>query len=306
MADESWSHGFATTNGIRLHYVEQGKGPLLMLLHGCWAFYYCWQHQIPALAQHFHVLAPDLRGFNDSDKPDGVDQYQLGHLVEDVRGLLDYFGEKRAIVAGHDVGAVVAWAFAATHPDATIRLISCANSHPGVLQKLADMGYAEHSAAVRTMFYIFFYHVHEVPERYLRRYDYAFLDDLRRINPDRVTTEDVAEYKRAIAKPGALTACLNYYRALLPPEVIVGEVPLLTGKARCPTLLIVGEDSPFGSPAAERWSWSSEFVDGPFTLRLVPKAGHWVQIDQPELVTQYMCEFLADLQPNNPGVGAFP
>lgn len=121
------------------------------------------------------------------------------------------------------------------------------------------------------MSYIFFYHVREVPERSLRRYDYAFLDDLRRINPDRVSAEDIVEYKRAIAKPGALTACLNYYRALLPPEVIVGEIPLLTAKVRCPTLLIVGEDSPFGSSAADRGSRSREFVDGPFTCAWSPK-----------------------------------
>jgi epoxide hydrolase 4 len=295
MANESWRHGFAATNGIRLHYVEQGEGPLLLLLHGCWAFHYCWRHQISPLAQRFHVVAPDLRGFNDSDKPEGVDQYQLRHLLDDIRGLLHHFGKERAIIAGHDAGAFVAWAFAIAHPDATIRLISCANPHPGVIRTAADLGREEHSAVVRSMYYVFFYHVRDVPERFLRKYDYGFLDDLRRINPDRVTAEDVAEYKRAIAKPGALTACLNYYRALLPPEVIVGEIPFVTGKVRCPTLLIVGEDSPFGS--SERWSWSREFVDGPFTLRVVPKAGHWVQIDQPELVTQHMLEFLVDLQP---------
>lgn len=88
----------------------------MLLLHGCWAFYHCWRHQIPSLAQYFHVVAPDLRGFNDSDKPDGVDQYQLEYLVEDVRGLLRHFGEERAIVAGHDAGAFVSCAFAATHP----------------------------------------------------------------------------------------------------------------------------------------------------------------------------------------------
>jgi pimeloyl-ACP methyl ester carboxylesterase len=157
MATETWTHGFATTNGLRLHYGEQGEGPLLLLLHGFPEFWYSWRHQIPVLAQHFHVVAPDLRGFNDSDKPEGVEQYRLHHLVEDVRGLLRFFGREKAILVGHDAGAFVAWAFAATYPEATGRLISCANAHPGVLHKFAGQGYAEHAAALRRMYYIFFH-----------------------------------------------------------------------------------------------------------------------------------------------------
>jgi len=278
MTTDTWTHGFATTNGLRLHYVEQGKGPLVLLLHGCWAFWYSWRNQIPALAQHFHVVAPDLRGFNDSDKPAGVEQYQLPHLVADVRGRLEFFGEANAIIVGHDAGAVVAWAFAARYPEATLRLISCANPRPGVLQKVATLGFAEHGAALQSMFYIFFYHVPEVPERFARKYDYAFLEQLRRFNPDQVTVEDIAEYKRAIAKPGAFTACTNYYKALLPPDVIVGEVPCLTERVPCPTLLIVGEDSPlwesagrevavepricrgavYRAPCASGWAWGTD------------------------------------------------
>jgi len=293
MAVQTWQHGFAPTNGIRLHYVEQGEGPLVILLHGFPAFWYSWRHQIPVLAQHFHVVAPDLRGFNDSDKPEGVDQYQLYHLVEDVRGLLRFFGQEKAILVGHDAGAIAAWAFAATYPEATMRLISCANAHPGVLQKVAGQGYAAHAATLQRLYYIFFLLVPEVPERFFRQYDYAFIENLRLSNPNGFTVEEIAEYKQAIAKPGALTAGLNYYRALLPPEVLVGEVPLLKEKVTCPTLLIVGENSPIASPSAAEWS--REFVEAPFTLRLVPNAGHWVQNEQPELVNQHMLEFLADL-----------
>jgi len=144
------------------------------------------------------------------------------------------------------------------------------------------------------MYYVFFLLVPEVPERFFRKYNYAFLDDFRLLNAERFTAEDIAEYKQAIAKPGALTAGLNYYRALLPPEVLVGEVSLLTEKVSCPTLLIVGENSPTASPSAAEWS--REFVEAPFTLRLVPNAGHWVQNEQPELVNQYILEFLADLK----------
>jgi pimeloyl-ACP methyl ester carboxylesterase len=96
MATETWQHGFATTNGIRLHYVEQGEGLLMILLHGFPEFWYSWRYQIPVLAQHFHIVAPDMRGYNDSDKPQRVDQYHPSSLVEDVRGLIRWHeGESR-------------------------------------------------------------------------------------------------------------------------------------------------------------------------------------------------------------------
>jgi pimeloyl-ACP methyl ester carboxylesterase len=109
MTTETWKHGFASTNGIRLHYVEQGEGPLMLLLHGFPEFWYSWRYQIPVLVQHFHVVAPDLRGYNDSDKPEGVKQYQLSHLVEDVMGLIRFFSQEKAIIIGHDWGGAVAW-----------------------------------------------------------------------------------------------------------------------------------------------------------------------------------------------------
>jgi pimeloyl-ACP methyl ester carboxylesterase len=293
MATETWKHGFATTNGIRLHYVEQGDGPLLLLLHGFPEFWYSWRHQIPILARHFHVIAPDLRGFNDSDKPAGVEQYHLSHLVEDVLGLVRFFDQKKAIIVGHDWGGAVAWAFAATHPEATERLISCL-PHLGVFQKVAQRGFVEHYTALQSLFYIFFYRVPDVPERLFGKDNYSFFEAYRRINPDRFTAEDIAEYRKAIAKPGALTAGLTYYRANLRPEVLVGEEPLLTERVRCPTLLIWGENEQFLSKAVAEWS--GDFVDAPFTFRVIPNCRHWVQQEAPEEVNQAILEFLAELR----------
>jgi pimeloyl-ACP methyl ester carboxylesterase len=294
MAGETWKHGFAHTNGLRLHFVEQGQGPLMILLHGFPEFWYSWRYQIPVLAQRFHVVAPDLRGYNDSDKPEGVDQYQLPHLVEDVRGLLRFFQQEKAVLVGHDWGAIVAWAFATTHPEATTRLISCNGAHPGMFQRLQGLSHADCWPILQRLFYIFFFHAPEVPERYFSRDSYAFFDVYSQINPNRFTPEAIAEYKRAIGKPGALRGGLNYYRAILRPEVLVGEVPLLAGKVTRPTMLIWGENEHVGTLDAAKAT--REFVDAPFTLRLIPDCGHWVQQEAPELVNQYILEFLADLR----------
>src|SRR5207247_7102105 len=114
----------------------------------------------------------------------------------------------------------------------------------------------------------------DVPERYFSRDNYAFFDVYSMINPDRFTPEAIAEYKKAIGKPGALTAGLNYYRAIFRPEVLVGEVPLLTEKVTRPTLLIWGENEQVGTLDAAKAT--AEFVDAPFSLRLIPNCGHWV------------------------------
>lgn len=122
--NESWRHDYAHVNGVRLHYVTQGKGPLTLLLHGFPEFWYFWRHQIPALAQHFRVVAPDLRGYNDSEKPSGVvANYHIDTLVADVMELIRAFGEEKAIIVGHDWGGGVAWVFAAENLEATEKLI---------------------------------------------------------------------------------------------------------------------------------------------------------------------------------------
>src|SRR5947209_9401748 len=120
---EPWTHRHAVVNGLRLHLVEAGAGPPVVLLHGFPEFYYSWRHQIPALAAAgFHVLAPDLRGYNESDKPRGVHRYRLDLLTEDVTGLIRHAGARQAGVVGHDWGGVIAWHLAMRRPEVVRQL----------------------------------------------------------------------------------------------------------------------------------------------------------------------------------------
>src|SRR5262245_18860577 len=122
---------FVDAGGVRLHVAEAGSGPLVVLLHGFPEFWYAWRHQIPALARAgFHVVAPDMRGYNLSDKPRGVHPYRVPTLVEDVAGLIRASGAPRAAVVGHDWGGLVAWALAMQHPELVDRLVIVNSPHP--------------------------------------------------------------------------------------------------------------------------------------------------------------------------------
>ena len=112
------SHRTIETNGIRMHLAEKGAGPLVILCHGFPEFWYSWRHQLAALsAAGFRAVAPDMRGYGQSDRPDAIDQYTLLHLVGDMVGLVDALGIDQAAIAGHDWGAPVAWHSALLRPD---------------------------------------------------------------------------------------------------------------------------------------------------------------------------------------------
>jgi pimeloyl-ACP methyl ester carboxylesterase len=111
-------HRMIDANGLRMHIAEQGQGPLVILCHGFPESWYSWRHQLPALAEAgFHAVAPDMRGYGQTDRPEGIDQYTLFHLVGDIVGLIDALGQASAVVVGHDWGAPVAWHTALLRPD---------------------------------------------------------------------------------------------------------------------------------------------------------------------------------------------
>ena len=126
----SWTHDFITTNGIRLHYVTQGSGPLMLFLHGFPEFWYSWRHQIPEFAKDYKVVAIDLRGYNDSDKPADSTAYSMPEFINDVQGVITGLGYERCVLVGHDWGGAIAWSFAYAHPEMVERLIVLNIPHP--------------------------------------------------------------------------------------------------------------------------------------------------------------------------------
>lgn len=303
-------HRMVETNGVRLHCAIDGDGPLVILLHGfpeCW---YSWRHQLAALAPVCRVVAPDLRGYNESERPQSVDAYRTDVLVEDVLGLVRAFGEEEATIVGHDWGGAIAWLFATRHPEATRRLAVLNCPHPAIM--------AEHlrrnPRQLLRSWYMFFFQIPWLPETLLGlNRAWAIADGIRRsaVQAHRLTDDDLEYLRDAASRPGALKAAINYYRAMFrSPEALATLPPWLRRflygdsapvrampstvdewpRIQCPTLLIWGErDVALGR---ELIAGTERLVAAPFTLRLVPDAGHWVQQEQPEVVNATLLEFL--------------
>lgn len=279
----SWQHEDITTNGIRLHYVTQGEGPLMLMLHGFPEFWYSWRHQIPVFAQNFKVVALDLRGYNDSDKPKEQSAYVMDKFVKDVRGVIQGLGYDKCVLVGHDWGGMIAWYFAHAHPEMVERLIVLNIPHPA---KFAQ-GLRTPQQLLRS-FYAFFFQLPWLPETLIQLSDYQLLETTFKgmaVDKSAFKSADVEAYKDAAAKRGALTAMLNYYRNAFGQEMFNKSWSVLF----VPTLMIWGENDP---ALGKELTYGTEAYVKNFQIRYIPKCSHWVQQEQPELVNQYMQEFL--------------
>lgn len=290
-------HRFAKVNGVTLHYVEAcaGSGRLCLLLHGFPEFWYSWRHQIPALAAAgFHVLAPDLRGYNLSDKPPGVSAYRIDALLGDAIGLIENAGAERAAIVGHDWGGVLAWLLAMHYPRRVEKLIILNAPHPAAFRRELRSW-----KQLLRSWYIFFFQVPGLPELLLRAGDFAWIDRLLRrqpMHPQAFGPEDVHRYKQALARPGALTAALNYYRASVrhrTQSATRDDVPV-----SAPVLLLWGERDAYLSPRLTEGL--SAWVPNLHVVRF-PDVSHWIQNDAPERVNRLMIDFLRDVPMQPPG-----
>ena len=282
-------HDYLVTNGIRLHYVTQGDGPLMLLLHGFPEFWYSWRHQIPEFAKDYKVVALDLRGYNDSEKPAETSAYALSELIKDVEGAIRTLGYDQCVLVGHDWGGAIAWSFADTYPDLLSKLIVLNLPHPA---KFAE-GLRTPQQLLRS-WYIALFQLPALPELILQAGDYAAIRSIFRdqaINPNAFTEADLDEFAAAAAKPGALTSMVNYYRNILQGEGLLNQS---WNVLSVPTLMIWGEDD---VALGKELTYGTEQYVTDFKIHYIPNCSHWVQQEQPELVNQYMREFLT--QDNN-------
>jgi pimeloyl-ACP methyl ester carboxylesterase len=298
---ESWTHGFAEVEpDVRLHYVSQGPedGPLMVLLHGFPEFWFSWRHQIPVMAEAgYRVIAPDMRGYNESDKPKGVKRYAIDRLSADVMELIRHFGRESAVIVAHDWGGGVAWQFALQYPDATDRLIVMNAPHPAAFARELGKGKRPNLRQLRRSWYMFFFQIPWLPEFVLLRNPGRFIESAfrgRSIRKDAFSDDDIAAYTEAVSKPGALSAGINYYRAALRGPLLNPfnkPPPMEELIIRVPTLLIWGEqDHALG---IELTHDLEAYFEAPFEIHYVPDTSHWVQQEQPEDCSEATLDFLA-------------
>jgi pimeloyl-ACP methyl ester carboxylesterase len=292
--ENEFDHAYAELDNVSLHYAHGGAGPLVIFLHGfpqCW---YTWRHQLADFGRDHLVVAPDLRGYNLSSKPERVRDYGPWAAAEDVRALAAALGHERFVLVGHDWGAATAWSFALHHPELLDGLVILATPHPATFDRalhedaeqqqasqyllrlrrpeMEGFGQAESIAALRTTL------------------EQPFLDE-----------EDLAVYGEGWGQPGALAGMLRWFQreGLGPPEDgtpargnYAPEVTPLT--VRVPTLVIYPDADIYARPAAHRGL--EDYVPD-LAFHVVEGASHWVAEENPQLVNQKIRDFLSDAPP---------
>lgn len=276
---------YIETNGIRLFVVEEGprQGPLVLLLHGFPEYWGGWRRQIDALAAAgYRVWAPDLRGYHLSDKPKGVDEYRLDKLAGDVLGLIDAAGVEKALLVGHDWGAAVAWWAAYRQPERIEKMVVMSAPHPQVLMETLRNSWEQR----RKSWYMYLFRLRYVPESVLGARNWRGLENSMRstARPDTFSDEEMAQYRKAWAQPGALTAMINYYRALFAhrPGLI------LDSSINVPTLMIMGEQDEI---MVDEMAQTSIGLCEEGALVTIPEATHWLHHEQPGQINELLLDF---------------
>ncbi len=280
-----WQDDYIITNGINLHYVTQGEGSLMLLLHGFPEFWYSWRHQIPEFARDYKVVALDLRGYNESDKPKQLEAYRMEELLKDVEGVIRGLGYESCILVGHDWGGAIAWSFAYAYPDLVDRLIVMNLPHPAKFME----GLKTPQQLLRS-WYIFLFQLPWLPELLLQLNDYQGIKSIfagTAIDKTAFSPTDIEAYKDATAKRGALTAMLNYYRNIF--QSLFSDQTQEWSVLNIPTLMIWGEDD---IALGKELTYGTEKLVNNWQIKYIPNCSHWVQQEQPQLVNQYMREFL--------------
>jgi epoxide hydrolase 4 len=287
MVDLKFEEEYLETNGIRLHTVLAGpkSGVPVILLHGFPENWRGWIHQIPALAEAgFRVIVPDQRGYNLSDKPRGIKSYRVDELVKDILGLIDRLEYQKVNLVGHDWGAMVAWTLAYQHPDRLQRLGILNVPHPLVFRRFVTRDLEQ----MRRSWYAFLFQLPWLPEMGMRadhwRGAIRALRGSGKIHT--FSKEDILKYRQAWSQPGAMTAMINWYRAVRYQTKLPTKMQI-----KAPTMVMWGMKDVALTHRMARPSLD-HCDDG--KLILFPDASHWVQHDAARDVNHYLIDFLLD------------
>ena len=280
---EAFHQEFLQVGTLRMHAAIEGNAgqPLIVMLHGFPEFWYSWRFQIkPLAAAGYHVVAPDMRGYNLTDK---TPPYDVFTVANDIVNLIHALGKRQAILIGHDWGGMIAWVVAMMHPDVVTRLVVCNLPHPRAVRRAQTQVYLPQ---LLKSWYIGFFQLPALPEWFCTKKGYRTLQRAMRRSLPAFGDADATHYRQAWSEPGAIAAMLGYYRAL--PW---GFTRLLQRgqEITAPTTLIWGDpDFALSTSLAE---WSKDYVRG-LKLSVIPNSSHFVQLRHPVEVTRLMLEFL--------------
>jgi epoxide hydrolase 4 len=282
-------------NGIHLHAKLAGpeNGPLVILLHGFPDFWYGWRNQIAPLTRAgYRVLVPDQRGYNLSDKPKAVSAYSIEKLAEDILSILTFFGKEKAVIAGHDWGAAVAWYLGMIAPQVIERLMIVNVPHLAAFNRALQKPMLKQ---LRKSTYIFYFQIPFLPEQGMRRNNYAQLKKtlLHSSLPGTFQASDLDQYEQAWSQPGALSGGINWYRAMGRKGLELGQEKYnrqFERKIIVPTLVLWGDQDAFLEPFLA--DWSMDWVEQGKIIHFA-NAGHWVLQEKPDEVNQAILQYLA-------------
>ena len=283
--EDSYSHQFIETNGINLHVVLAGpeEGEMVIFLHGFPEFWYGWRGQIDFFAeQGYRVVVPDQRGYNLSDKPRRIRDYDIGELGRDIVGLIDHFGKDNVLLVGHDWGAAVAWWTAIQHSDRIKKLAILNVPHSAVMRENLFNNWSQ----VKRSWYIFFFQLPWMPEWFMSHDD--FETAIKSISGKyELTSTDIERYKEAWGRTRAVKSMINWYRAAFRSlKKAKGK-----GNVTVPTLMLWGKlDTALGSEMAQP---SIDLCENG-KLIFFEDATHWVQHEKAEDVNNHLLEFFRE------------
>ena len=287
---------YAVANDIRLHYISVGQGKLIMFIHGFPEFWAEWENQLVEFGKDYQAVAPDMRGYNLSSRPEAVEAYHVKHLINDLRALAEHLGHQKIILVAHDWGGAVAWSAAMRYPQWVEKLIIINSPHPAVFARELLNNPAQQAASQ----YMLLFRSAKA-ERVLSENNYARLMDMVTKFGSKwdMTAEVRQQYIAAWSQPGALTGGLNYYRAspLYPPtspediqkiESIL-NLPHEMLAVKVPTLVIWGEQD--RALLTGNLAGLEEYV-ADLTVERIPDGSHWISHEQPERVNKLIRGYL--------------